>query len=250
MRLLVGSLLISSAIACSSVKRSEPAKPTGLEVVCTAVLYPTLMLRVRDGDDKPAAIGATVQVKKSGGRNKLVEPEQSYADPQNIAVYGGGTGLLDVYISKPYHTTAAILGLRVKSRPCGVVTAYASATLNLVPDAPAVRQVVLPRNTFNYDAGLSEHLTASVEAAEGVSHAVTWYSRDSSVARISPDGTLTAVCRHTRGKTWIVAASVIAPAVKDSIRVEVWPGDQPACRSPVDTGELHRAPPDSIYAAM
>jgi YD repeat-containing protein len=135
-----------------------------------------------------------------------------------------------VYISKPYHTTAAILGLRVKTQPCGVVTAHASATLNLIPDAPAVRQVVLPKTTYNYDAGLSEHLTASVEAAEGVSHAVTWYSRDRSVARISTDGTLTAVCRRTRGKTWIVAASVIAPAVKDSIRIEVWPGDQPACR--------------------
>ncbi len=212
------SLLLILAAACDPAPVTQPQG-----TVCLAIARPGVVAEIRGLDGKPSANGATVKITRRGRFKPIVDPVKGFGDsPHVVASYDGLRGTIDLHVSKPYHAPVVVQGIEVKGGPCGMPEPVRVAVaLNLLPDAPDVRQVVVPAYGYSFGGNMSDRLHALVEAAPGISREVAWLSRDTSVVRLSADGSLTTRCRATPGKTWAVAASIVNPGVRDSIRVEV-----------------------------
>ncbi|HEU0302483.1 MAG TPA: hypothetical protein VFR37_23690 [Longimicrobium sp.] len=214
-----GLLALAVSAALLAAACNNPLEDN-LNVVCARPLIHAVTVQVRDAAGRPNAIGATVIARPRGGEAEL---GKGYGDSLNISA-GEQGGTYDVEVSKPYHAPVVVRGVTPKQDACGVQEpALVPVTLTLLPGAPPVRQVVAPPHSFGFGwGGLSVQLTAYVEAAPGVSQGVAWVSRDSSVARITPDGLLTSRCRTSRGLTWVVASSTVDPTRRDSSAIEVF----------------------------
>jgi hypothetical protein len=235
-RLRNAVLALSSVASICAIASCDGTKPVqssdGIE--CPLIAIPALSVEIRDVNGAPAATGATVSLARANKSPDLVTPKIGYGDSLRIYIGGGGTtGSLDVYISKPYHAPVVIRGVQVPSGPCGLGagTIRVAASVNLLPGAPPVRQIVLPPYGYGLGGNYSSRIIAYVEAAQGVSREVVWTSRDPAVASVSTDGVVTGQCRATAGKTWVVAASALDAQVRDSVSVEVQAQGSTPCRS-------------------
>ncbi|HEX2077523.1 MAG TPA: hypothetical protein VHG08_07430 [Longimicrobium sp.] len=192
---------------------------------CARPLIMAVNVQVRDAAGRPNAIGATVVARPRSGE---ADARKGYGDSLTIAA-GEESGTYDVEVTKPYHTSALVRGVTPKQDRCGVQEpAVVPVTLTLLPGAPPVRQVVTPPHGYGFGwGGLTAQLTAFVEAAPGVSQAVTWVSRDTTVARITPEGLLTSRCRTSALGTWVVASSAVDPTRSDSVSVWVYADTDP-----------------------
>ncbi len=191
--------------------------------------YP-IVARVRDADGHPTAIGATVTITKEG----YEASEMGAGDPLEIYVGDSKGGVYDVEVTKPYYDGATVENVEVIEDECGYSDPVpVEVTLTLHPDAPPVRQVVVPTGTWYYgDGNITEQVTAHVEADRGVSREVTWASSDSSVATITSEGELTAMCRTSVGTATLTATSVADPSKQGSFEVEVSAADPASGRCP------------------
>jgi hypothetical protein len=191
-----------------------------LDVACARPGIPSLRVEVRDDAGRAAARGATVAVRSERG---YAASATGFVDSLTVAVGETEGGTFSVMVTKPWHAPAVLEGIRVPADACGVARpGRAAVVLAIRADAPPVRQVVVPPFGFGFGwGGLTARLIAFVEAAPGVSTRVVWVSRDTTVARITPEGVLTSPCRTTPGATWVVAAAAADPARQDSVRVSV-----------------------------
>jgi len=64
-------------------------------------------------------------------------------------------------------------------------------------------------------------LDARLEADPGAPAAIDWESLDPDVARITPEGVMTAGCRESRAETGVVARSRADPRVSATVHVTV-----------------------------
>ena len=215
--LAVPAALLAAA-ACYNPLENNPN-------VCARPLIPAVTVQVRDAAGRPNAIGATVVARNRTGHLSSVK---GYGDSLHISA-GEESGTYDVEVTKPYHTSSVVRDVRPHQDGCGVRDpADLQVTLTLLPGAPPVRQVVTAPHGYGFGwGGLTAQLTAYVEADAGVSRAVTWVSRDTSVARVTPQGVLTSRCRTSAGSTWVVASSVVDPTRRDSVGVAVYADTDP-----------------------
>ncbi len=200
--------------------------------ICSLVGIPAVVAEVRDERGRPTAIGATVA---AAGPNLAAQGE-GWGDSLRIFTRGSENvgGTFTVTVTKPWYTTAVLKDVTNPEGECGIAASKrVSATISLLPGAPPVRQVVAPPFGYGFgDGNISEQLRAYVEADSGVSHEVSWVSRDPSVATVTPDGRITSACRTSTGETYVVASAVAAPAIKDSVAVTVWAADRGSGRCP------------------
>lgn len=200
--------------------------------VCTQPLIPSIVAEVRDAAGNPVAIGATVTITTPG----LQAADEGFGDPLRIPVYAENRGgVFDVRVTKPWYAEAVIDDVDVPAGECGVrEPTVVEATLSLRPDAPAVRQVVLPPTDYGFGSsvcGTRHGVPAYVLAAEGTSREMRWVSRDPArvtveAGGVSPDGStvgwITPRCGATPGDTWVVGMAKADPAVRDSVEVSVF----------------------------
>lgn len=200
----------------------DPTSSNGV-TYCTSELRPTLVVRVLDEEGRLNSAGATATV----SQGSFEASAEGLVDTDPIYVYGdnrGGTFTLRV--TKPWHTTALVGRVEVPADECGVTQApEVTVTLPLQPDAPAVRQVVLPSHGYGFgECGLSATVPASVEADPSVSHELRWVSRDTLAATVDPGGRVTAGCHGDQSArtTHVVAMAVADTTVRDSVAVTSW----------------------------
>lgn len=192
---------------------------------CAAVAWFPVAAEIRDTKGRPAALGASVTLKKVG----YEETAAGFGDPLKVYVGESVGGTFDVEVSKPFYDGAKVKNVTVPTDTCGYgETVTVEVTLALQKDAPPVRQVVVAPYGIGLGGGYSVQETAYVEADPGVSKAVSWRSEDERVATVSADGTITGVCRDVPGETFVTATSLADPSQKGSISVGVFaaqPGD-------------------------
>lgn len=191
----------------------------GGEVICGLPGSASVAVKVRDADGQPTANGATVTIREPGYEATAT----AYGEPPSIDVgEDNRTGPFTVEVTKPYFTSATVNDVRTPTGRCGITgPAVVKVTLTLLPDAPPVRQVVVPQGPYSYVGNFVDKVTAYVEAAPGVSREVTWSSSDPSVITVTPDGRTRAVCRETAGSATLTATSVVDPTKKGSLEVLV-----------------------------
>jgi hypothetical protein len=194
-----------------------------LEVNCPDIGWTPVMAEVRDQHGRPAALGATVTIERADG---YAGQGRGFGDPLRVHVGRSVSGVFDVTVSKPFHRGETVRGVKVQGDArCGIVRepGRPQLTVTLLEGAPAVRQVVLPPIAYGFgDGNITALIPAHLEADAGVSRELLWASRDTAVARVAQDGTVTSACRDAPGSTFVVASAVADPAVQDSLPVTVY----------------------------
>jgi hypothetical protein len=199
---------------------------------CPLELRPSVIVEVVDSGGRPAAIGATAAV--SDGT--VLGVDEGFGDPRLIPVFAGNAGgTLDVRVTKPWHEEVRIDGVFVPEGACGVLEPGAvRAVLQVLPNAPPVRQVLLP--PFDYAFGGpacgSEHPIVGYVLAEGeVDSEIVWKTSDPTVVEVEPQvsessglnvASLIPQCSATRGMSaYVIGESKADPSVKDSVEVTI-----------------------------
>lgn len=195
------------------------------QVVCVGTGGPSVVVEVRDPEGRPAAWGTSVVIEEGAFRDSV-----DGAHPMDALRVGAGErrpGTYRVRLHRPGYRTAVLEGVRAP--PAGDPRCnYAEpadvrrVTLERLPDAPAVRSVVV--SPPGLGLGLPDdslRLDAHVDAAPGVSRALRWSSSDTTVARVSPAGVLRARCRAVPGEAVVRATSVANPGAWGEARVTV-----------------------------
>ena len=217
MKRLAFALLSILAVACDN------NEPTG-SLACPDVLRPSVVVSVRDRDGRAAAIGTTLTLVGAADLVNGGKPLKGFSD--SLMMYAGGNsvaGPMDVVITKPWHVTTSLRGLKMSVNQCGVITpAKIGFSLKRAANAPPVRQVVVDPFAHAYNrSGIIERLRAVVLADDSMSQEVVWLSRDPSVASVTTDGLLASRCRKTPGATYVVASAIADLSVRDSLAVTV-----------------------------
>jgi hypothetical protein len=175
--------------------------------------------RIHDDLGRPTAIGAIVTIRKRGYELSV----EGFGDSVRVSLNDGRneSGTFEVLVRKPWHQDVRLARVEVPGDACGVKQPKrVDVTLPRLPNAPAVRQVVLPPGGVGLNCGFSVSLLAHVEADDTVSKAVTWVSGDTLVATVSADGRVTASCgRPPPDYTFVYAMATANVAVKDSVNV-------------------------------
>ena len=216
-RAFLALLLSMATIACDGTRATTDA-------VCDAVLSPSVVAHIRDNSGKAAAVGATLRLIGAVDLVNRGGPLVGWTD--SLTMYAGGNsvaGPMDIQITKPWHTTTSLRGVKLVTGPCGVITpVQIGFLLKRQANAPPVRQVVLEpqQRSFNR-SGLTSRVPFVVLADDSLSPEVTWATRDASVISVTSDGLMTSKCRKSSGSTWIVASAVASPSVRDSLIVTV-----------------------------
>lgn len=195
---------VVTAAGCAAILAACQRSPA--EVVCLSIGGASVVVTVRTANGAPAAFGAT-----------LVIRDGAYADtggPIYDALHlGAGNrrpGVYDVTVTKPWYQPVFVPHVVAAGGPCGVESPTTlDVTLALLPGAPPVRSIVVAPPDMGFGAaGLTEQMTAYVDAAVGIDTSVTWQISDSTVAALSPTGLLRSQCRTTTDSATIEARSV------------------------------------------
>ena len=195
--------------------------------VCVGTGGPSVMVEVRDPKGRPAAIGTTIVIQDGAFKDSV-----DGAHPHSELHVGAGErrpGRYEVRLYKPGYR-AVVLRDVIASGDEACQYAEPSdvrkVTLELLPDAPNVRSVVVlpPGMGFGLPK-LELQLRAVVDADSGVSTAVRWASSDTTVATISATGLLRSACRALTGNAVITATSLVDPHVRGQASVSVRPPD-------------------------
>jgi hypothetical protein len=224
------ALIVALSAACKEATPSQAATPAP-KVACTLQLDPSLVVEIRDQNGNPAARGATVSAVRSG-RVVFASPNTN-TRPLYGVTYGRAKGSVDVRVTKLWYAPATIKGVQLVTDACGHGTVNLSATINLLANAPPVRQVVTPYQAINVEGAATFPLAdlVHVETASGISQQATWVSRNPAIASITSDGKGRSACLPGGDSVWLVASSAADAKVKDSIRLNVRPSkESEACR--------------------
>lgn len=214
--------------ACVILGCSAPTE-SRREVVCARPGIPSIVAEIRDAQGRPNARGATVQIRNTRGYQSTAKGFADSLLVQAGASGGNVGGTFTVEVSKPYHRSA-VSSVVVPEDACGIEAPGAvSVALALLPGAPPVRQVVTPSYGYGFGYGnMTDRLPAYVEADVGISQAVTWRSRDTTVFTVSTDGVMRTRCRATNGEAWAIAHAVADSTKRDSLRIGVFADTDPA----------------------
>lgn len=197
---------------------------------CPAVGKISVIAEVVDSDGRPAAVGATVTISKRG----LTASEEGFSHPLLVHVWAQNAGgIFDIRVTKPWHEEARISEVYVPVGPCGVLEpTTARVTLSELPDAPPVRQVVLP--PYDYLFGIaacgSPNEVAGYALTDGdASGEIVWESRDVEVVTVEAKETgpggynaaqVTVPCdARLPSSTWVIGMAKADPSVRDSFEV-------------------------------
>jgi hypothetical protein len=192
--------------------------------VCVGTGGPSVMVEVRDPTGRPAAIGTTIVIQDGAFRDSV---DGSHAiSALHVGAGERRPGRYEVRIHKPGYKSVV---LRDVMAPGDEQCRYAEptdvrkVTLELLPNAPKVRSVVvLPPGMGFGLPDLTLQLRAVVDADPDVSHGVRWTSSDTTVAEVSATGVLRSKCRAGTGTAIITATSLADPRVRGQARAAVW----------------------------
>lgn len=237
-------LLLIGGVGCDGGSRvAERPSPDGA-TSCMGELSASVVVEIRDAEGRPNASGATVRIT---GPDASGEADGHAVNPLVIHVFAEDRpGPFQVEVEKPWHRPVILNEVTAESDQCGVTSpARVTVTLDRLPDAPTVRQVVLPSTNYGFrQCGLSAVIPAGLEADDSVSQKLIWRTRDTTgvvgVTRSVPEGGVDAA-RRTSGygsvaraeirvqceeptplKTWVVAMAAADSLVRDSVRVSVF----------------------------
>ena len=197
--------VIALVAACGGSGDRDPCLPTAPGAV---VYRPGIDVVVRDAAGRGEAIGDT---------------SITYRGADSVMAFGSDTlhleagfvipGTYKVRVKRAYYADAVVPSVTVTADQCGgPVTQQVAVTMQLLPNAPALRSIAILGDRFLPAPGAKTQLVARLDADPSEPTTVQWRLSDSSVAQIEASGLLTAKCT-----TRIVADTVTAIAAADTM---------------------------------
>jgi Big-like domain-containing protein len=219
---LIGTAIcVAGAIAACGHEGTATRENNECQVLINGIIiYPNgVDLQVRDPFGRGQAIGTTVVLRASDGSTD----QGHVADTLHIVGEYNRAGTFSATISRPYYLTQIISKIQATPTPdgCSVNTANVPVTLQLAPDAPPLRAMVIVGAQFLGAPGQQTQLVAHFDANPGVSTAVTWQSSDTSLATVNANGVVTPKCVTSGGTVKITATSVVNPSISAFVNMGV-----------------------------
>ena len=210
------AIVIGAAVAaaCSPGDRCADVSMPG-----TVIQLPGIDLEVRDVFGRGEAIGTTVVARRGKEEPARVDVE----DTLHVLTAFNYSGRFTVTVSQPYYRDVTLQNVVVTPRGCVVETTKVAVTLELLPDAPPVRALVLIGGEFLGAPGKQVRLIPHFDANPGVSTAVTWSMPDTTLARVDASGLVTAKCSLSGGTAKVTATSVADQTVSATATLGVAP---------------------------
>ena len=207
---IAGICSLSLLAACD--QKPERQACTDLTTPGLVVQNPGLDVGIRDASGRGGALGSTVVVRPAGATDSIVT-----AGRDTVRVLAGflSAGRFDVTVRKPFYRDTLAANVLVSAGECGgVIATHLPITLRLAPGAPPVRSVGILGNEFLPLATDKAQLVAVVDADAGLSTAVTWRSRDTTLATVDANGLVSARCTTAGGTDTVTATSVADTSVR------------------------------------
>ena len=190
--------------ACSGATGENNDNDCQPRVFGVVVFSPGIVLQVRDPFGRGQAIGTTAVIRRADGST-----DQSFVhDTLNIDGVSNETGTFSATLSRPYYLDATVPNIKVTPNGCAVNTATVPVIMQLVPNAPPLRSLILLGADFLYQPGVQVHLVPHFDANPDVSTAVTWTVSDTTLATVDANGVVTAKCKKDGGTVKVTATSV------------------------------------------
>lgn len=216
--LIAGFIGITTLIvACSGTTGENNNNDCQPRVFGVVIFSPGIVLQVRDPFGRGQAIGTTAVIRRADGST-----DQSVVrDTLNIDGTSNETGTFSATLSRPYYRDETVANIKVTPNGCGVNTATVPVTMQLAPNAPALRSFILLGADFLYQPGVQVHLVPHFDANPDVSTAVTWSVGDTTLATVDANGVVTAKCTKDGGTVKVTATSVADTTMSASVNIGV-----------------------------
>jgi hypothetical protein len=196
------ALIIAATIACSSDNQPNLCGMPAPGVV----ISPGIDFIVRDTYGRGQAIGTTAVIH---GPNNVTETRAG-SDTLNIFAAFSQTGTYSATLSRAFYQDLTVANITATPGACGSVNrATVPVVLQLQPDAPPLRALVLIGGEFLDHPGAQVKLIPHFDADPGVSTAVQWSVDNATLASVDANGVVTAKC-VTAGGTVKVTALALA----------------------------------------
>ncbi|HWH50861.1 MAG TPA: hypothetical protein VN651_04920 [Gemmatimonadaceae bacterium] len=208
------------AAACTSHGDSGQLRATCMDPFVPGVVtaLPSVNLAVKDRAGHGIALGSTVSVEGISTPVPILDSDTTHV------FLSPPVGTYTLHVGKPFYRDTSILNVTVTVDECGrTATTAVSATLDLLPDAPAFRSVDILGARFLGEPGDKDTLRAYFDAAPDVSRAVSWRLGDTTIASLTPEGIVTDKCTLDGGTETVTVVPAADTTRKTSARFSVAP---------------------------
>jgi len=180
------------------------------------VYRPGIDVVVRDQFGRGEALGTTVVV--HNGSDSVVT---TGIDTLHVSAGYQYAGTFSVRVSRPFYRDTVLNNVVVKASDCSYTIVQLPLTLQLAPNAPALRSVNVFGADFLSTPGQQRQLTARFDANPGGPTTVIWRVSDNTLAQIDPSGVVTAKCSTAGGTETVTAIATVDTTARGSARFSV-----------------------------
>jgi len=180
------------------------------------IYKPGIDLVVRDQFGRGEALGTTVVV--HNGTDSVVT---TGIDTLHVSAGYQYAGTFSVGVSRPFYRDTVLTNIVVKPSDCSIEIVQLPLTLQLAPNAPALRSVNVFGADFLSTPGQQRQLTARFDANPGVPTTVIWRVSDNTLAQIDPSGVVTAKCSTAGGTETVTAIATVDTTARGWARFSV-----------------------------
>jgi hypothetical protein len=208
------------ALACTGHGDPGQLRATCMDpfVPGVVVSLPSVNVAVKDRAGHGIALRSTVTVEGISTPVLVLESDTAHVFLSPPA------GTYTLHVGKPFYRDTSILNVTVTVDECGRTgTTAVSATLDLLPDAPAFRSVDILGARFLGEPGDKDTLRAYFDAAPEVSRAVSWRLSDTTIASLTPEGIVTDKCTLDGGTETVTLIPAADTTLQTSARFSVAP---------------------------
>ena len=201
-------LLAGAVVACSDTK-TEGQSCFGPLINGIVIYSPGIEVLVRDANGRGEAFGTKVTVYRGTDSTTTTGTDTlriraGFTDPGNFKVR----------VQRPFYQDAVLPSVAVVPGQCNVLVTSVPVTLDLQPDAPAIRSITVFGADFMYAPGVQRQLSARFDANPSIPTTVSWRLSDTTLARIDASGLVTSKCTTAGGADTVTATASLDTTMK------------------------------------
>lgn len=203
---ILGTWVLIALAALAACDQATEKKSSCFEMSAPGVVayIPGVDLTIRDVYGRGEALGAHIVVHQ--GADSMMSLGEDTLHARAGYTYAG---TFTVRVSRPFYRDTVVRNVVVRAGECSVLTTAIPVTLQLAPNAPAIRSITLIGAEFLFTPGEQRRLTARFDVDPVVPTTVRWRLSDTTLVRIDDAGVVTSKCTLTGGSETVTAIATV-----------------------------------------